>query len=204
MDIWLTRDEELAVFHDRKLVRLTGTRHYIDRCSSRQLRQLRFIGYEDTPEIKIPLLQEVFASFGKTMFYNIEIKPHRGSYQKLIVRLRTLIAEYDIASQVWLSSFDVRFLREWGKQDFPVAGALLFSKWNWIVRRQCHQPYIKILHPEITLFPRLAEMLPYAKPLCFWTVNRTEELKNLSDPSIFGIISDNIPLIKEGLSLWKK
>lgn len=200
LDIWLTTDGELAVFHDRKLERLIDSHQQIDHCNSRQLQHLRFIGYEDNPQIRIPMLPEVLAKFGKKLYYNIEIKRQIGSYQKLIQRLQALLLEYDLSSQVWLSSFDVRFLREWRMTRNPVPCALLFSKWNWLIRRHFSQPYTQILHPSIKMIPRLSKMLCYSKPLCFWTVNQEEELRKIFHSAVFGIISDNIPLIKKCLN----
>lgn len=197
LDIWLTRDGELAVFHDRHLDRLIGSHQQIDRCTSNQLQQLRFIGYENHPEVKIPMLQEIFARFGGKFYYNIEIKRQTGSYKKLIQRLQALLLEYDLAFRVWLSSFDARFLSEWRATNSPVPCALLFSKWNWFIRRHCSQPYTQILHPSIAMIPRLSDLLRFSKPLCFWTVNQEETLKEILHPAVFGIISDNIPLIKK-------
>ncbi len=203
LDIWLTSDGELAVFHDRNLDRLIGSHQQIDHCSSHQLQQLRFTGYEANPEIKIPMLHEVFARFGGKLYYNIEIKHQTGSYRKLVQRLQALLQEYDLASRVWLSSFDARFLREWIATNSPVPCALLFSKWNWFIRRHCSQPYPQILHPSVALIPRLPDLLRFSKPLCFWTVNQEETLKEILHPAVFGIISDNIPLIKRCLGALK-
>jgi glycerophosphoryl diester phosphodiesterase len=200
LDIWMTLDGELAVFHDRSLLRLTGLNQTIDRCSSEFIQNIKFIGFENQQKVTIPLLQEVFEKFGKKFFYNIEIKQKWGSYKKLIQKLHLLLQEYDLREQVWLSSFDSRFLWEWRKFDRGVDCAFLFDKWNVLVRRICPRRFIDFLHPAITLLPKISELSQYDKPLCFWTVNQADEILALSSSPVFALITDNVPLVKRILS----
>jgi glycerophosphoryl diester phosphodiesterase len=196
LDIRLTLNGELVVFHDRSMLRLTGLNRTIDRCSSGFIQNIKFIGFEDQEKINIPLLQEVFEKFGKNFFYNIEIKQQWGSYKKLIRKLHLLLQEYDLLEQVWLSSFDARFLWEWRRYDREVGCAFLFNKWNIFIRQICPRDFIDFLHPAVTLLPKISELGYYSKPLCFWTVNQANEIGALSSWPVFALITDNIPLVK--------
>jgi hypothetical protein len=124
----------------------------------------------------------------------VEIKQRRGSYKKLLYRLYSLLQEYDLWEQVWLSSFDIRFLWQWRKFNDWIRCAYLFEKWNFYTRRLCEQKFVDFLHPGITLFPKIAEMSKLNKPLCFWTINQENDILTLSSQPVFALITDNVPL----------
>ncbi|OGB60641.1 MAG: hypothetical protein A2Y94_03320 [Caldithrix sp. RBG_13_44_9] len=201
LDIWSTLDGELAVFHDRSLSRLTGLNQNIDRCSSMQLQQVRFKGLDDGDQVRIPLLQQVFAMFGKQLFYNVEIKQKFGSYRKLICRLYSLLREYDLWEQIWLSSFDISFLWQWREYHDQVHCAYLFDNWNAYIRWLCEHKFVDFLHPGITLFPEISKMIDLTKPLCFWTVNQENDILALSSQPVFALITDNVQLVSKSLAL---
>ena len=200
LDVWLTRDGELAVFHDRRLSRLTGLDQNIDRCSSVQLQQLHFLGHQGDERIRIPLLQQVFAGFGKQLFYNVEIKQKFGSYKKLICRLYSLLQEYDLWEQVWLSSFDIRFLWQWRQYHHRVRCAYLFEQWNPYSRWLCERKFIDFLHPGITLFPQISRIIELSRPLGFWTVNQEQDILALASQPVFALITDDVSLVLKTLA----
>ena len=200
LDVWLTRDGELAVFHDRHLSRLTGLDQNIDHCSSVQFQQLRFLGHQGDERIRIPLLQQVFAGFGKQLFYNVEIKQKFGSYKKLICRLYSLLQEYDLWEQVWLSSFDIRFLWQWRQYHHRVRCAYLFEQWNPYSRWLCERKFIDFLHPGITLFPQISRIIELSRPLGFWIVNQEQDILALASQPVFALITDDVSLVLKTLT----
>lgn len=196
-DIRLSADHKIMVFHDRTLLRLLGIKKELRKFSALQLQQFRFIDQTKSEDIKIPTLNDVFHEFGNQIYYNIEIKRVSGSYTILIQKLNEILAKFQLAKKVWISSFDPRVLRQWRRQHSAVPLALLFNQWRLRERWLCRQSFIDILHPGIHLISNIEQIQKYQKRICFWTVNSAEELGKLRDQKLMGIISDDIPLVIE-------
>ena len=58
LDIHLTKDNKLVVFHDDNLIRMTGTYKKIRKCMYDELKQFNLLSTEE----KIPLLSDVLKS----------------------------------------------------------------------------------------------------------------------------------------------
>jgi glycerophosphoryl diester phosphodiesterase len=197
MDIRLSADRRIMVFHDRTLLRLMGIRKSLQSFSATQLRQFRFINQTAPEYIKMPTLGEVFEEFGDQIYYNIEVKRIFGSYTILIKELYELLQGFNLWKRVWISSFDPQVLWQWRRKYSDIPLALLFDKWGLWEKWLCQMSFIDILHPGIQLISKVKEIKKFQKKICFWTVNSRDELEKLKIPNLMGIISDNIPLIKE-------
>lgn len=196
-DIRLSADQKIMVFHDRTLLRLMGIKKELREFSAAQLQNFRFISQTVPEDVKIPTLREVLQEFGNQIYYNIEIKRIFGSYAILIRKLYEILENFKPGHKVWISSFDPRVLWHWRRQYSAIPLALLFDKWRLRERWLCQQSFIDILHPGIHLISRSEEFQKYQKRICFWTVNSTNELEKLKNQKLMGIISDDMPLIKE-------
>lgn len=87
LDVHLTADGELAVFHDHSLKRMTGDEREIEKCTLGELGGLRLLGTEWT----VPTLEEVLELVDGKVALLIEIK-NRGLAGPLE---RRLISELD-------------------------------------------------------------------------------------------------------------
>jgi len=113
LDVHLTKDRKLVVFHDETLVRMTGDNRRVEQCTYAELSQLRL---KDTDE-RIPLLQEVLPLFeGKTPLI-IELKAVKGNHAALARRVCKLLDDFP-KLQFCTESFDPRVLR-WLKKHRP-------------------------------------------------------------------------------------
>lgn len=118
IDVRLTKDNNLAVIHDKTVDRTTNGTGTVDSYSMAELRKLD-AGYRWSPEngspyplrakgIRIPSLDEVFQVFPQ-MRINIEIKdPKPGT----IKRLCRTIQENKMSAKVLIASFDAGTLKE--------------------------------------------------------------------------------------------
>jgi len=125
LDVRLSADGELVVFHDATLRRRAHGRGPLARQTLRALRALGVGGGEN-----IPTLREVFEAVDRRAFINIELKA-RGT----AVRVEALIGEF-IARHGWseehfiVSSFLRRELAQLRDSRPPRA-------WDWIVPVTC-------------------------------------------------------------------
>jgi glycerophosphoryl diester phosphodiesterase len=104
LDVRLTRDGEVAVFHDRTLRRLTGRRGRVEDRDAAQLGALRLLGTRE----RIPMLTEVLELVDGRVGLLLELKCHDGGSRLERAVLRTL-AGY--GGDVAMGSFRRRCLR---------------------------------------------------------------------------------------------
>ncbi len=74
LDVRLTKDREVVVFHDDTLLRVTGDPRRVDECTLTELRALRLSGTEET----IPTFHEVLALVGGRVPLLVEVKEDPG------------------------------------------------------------------------------------------------------------------------------
>ena len=70
IDVHLTKDNKLVVFHDNNLFRMTGVNKLIRKCNYNDLQKLRLLNTNQ----KIPLLEEVLELVNNKVLIDIEIK----------------------------------------------------------------------------------------------------------------------------------
>ena len=105
IDVHLTRDGEIAVFHDDTLDRVCGVQGRVEDLSSAELRKLPLAGTADT----IPMLGEVLETVAGRVPLLIEIKDHKP-IGRLEERLASVLRSY--AGEFAIQSFNPLILKE--------------------------------------------------------------------------------------------
>lgn len=111
LDIQLSKDGQVVVFHDDTLDRVCGVHGRVDAFTLAELREMRLCGTGET----IPLLTEVFdVMAGKTpMIIELKTGPRNGELcKKALAQMRAYSGPYCI------ESFDPRIVR-WFKKNAP-------------------------------------------------------------------------------------
>jgi len=161
------------------------------------------------PAVK-PLLSAVFAQVERTVsaqgrapiFYNIEIKStvedEEKGYQPSVEEFCKLVFEAFEASgieaeRILMQSFDFRVLQHWraNYSKYPTA-ALVSNAQSWEQNienlgytPEVYSPYFKLLQAEEIKAIQAAGM-----KVVPWTVNTTEEMRQLLEWGVDGIITD--------------
>jgi len=164
-----------------------------------ELQDITLLSQNEDRRTTIPLLKDVFESFGSQIFYNIEVKKYMGSYRYLIKELHQLLHMYRLKENVWISSFDPRFLWEYGRFEPEIMRGFLLDKWNLYTRYICRFDFVNIIHPCIDLWSFWDEMQQIKKSFCFWTVNDMLHQDFLKNRDILGIITDDIAKFRRSL-----
>ena len=190
LDIQMCKSGELVVFHDKSLKRLSGIHKNIEDITYNQIKAIR-IGNSG----KIPLLEEVFRTFGTNFYYDIEIK--NGKNKKLVVKkLYNLIQKYNLKENIIISSFYPLILREWHKLKTPIPIGLIFEgKGLWpllrntivilISKSDFYKPH-HILVSNIFYNPHIKN-----KTIISWTLDSKIDGKNVINMGAKGIISND-------------
>jgi glycerophosphoryl diester phosphodiesterase len=110
LDIRLSKDQQIVVFHDNNLQRLCGRDMNVSELNYEQLKTYLILKSNE----KIPLLKQVLDTLPKETKYLIELKP--VSKPKLFVSyFIELMKDYEITYAI--HSFDPRIINEFRKQD---------------------------------------------------------------------------------------
>ncbi|HHX01362.1 MAG TPA: glycerophosphodiester phosphodiesterase [Firmicutes bacterium] len=128
LDVQMTKDGKLVVFHDATLERMCGVKGRVSQLTYGELQQYRLAGSDE----RIPLLDEVLALLGDLPVI-CEIKPHNGNSNPALCEL-VCEALKDYQGEVWIESFSP-FIVRWFRVHRPdiIRGQLSM---DFIARRE--------------------------------------------------------------------
>lgn len=200
LDVRLTRDKELVVFHDIRLERLTMEGRGMVRTKTlHQLRQLRI--RNEMVETFIPTLSEVMEMLKHTdLLINIEIKsemPMRGRIEQRVI---SCIYKYGLRHRVVISSFNPLVIKKIQKVDPTIHTGFLFEKrlpkFN---QRLASGLIVDSWHPNHKGVTSLTVEKAHGQSCRVfpWTVNDEKEIHRMLDLGVDGIITDMPHLVKK-------
>lgn len=131
LDIQLTKDGHLVVFHDETIDRTTDGCGELRQYTLSELKELRIDAGNGKPE-KIPAMEEVFdllqGKMKQGLKMNIELKnsvfPYEGMEQKII----DMVHQYDLQNNVIYSSFSALSLERIRQLDSEAEIGILDTK----------------------------------------------------------------------------
>ena len=117
-------EDDIAVFHDEKLGRLTGQDGYISKLKAADLKNYKILGTEE----HIPTLKEVLELVKGQTPIILDIKTDSASVGKFEKQIYKEIKDYK--GQIAIMSFNP-FTVEWFKKNAPeIVRGLLSTKWS--------------------------------------------------------------------------
>ncbi len=211
MDVKLTADGEVVVFHDQTLDRIVGRPGKIADFSLAEIRKFDVGSHYDLAfhGVTIPTLNEVFAEIGPALIYNIDLTDYTSINESLPKKTVEIIEAYHLTEHVLLSSFNPIALihARRANPDIPIAllsqpgmnGAWARSRLGRLLKYQA-------LHVAVTdINPKTIEMVHEAKlRLHTYTVNDPIELLRLFNIGVDGVFTDDPALARQTLSRYRK
>ncbi|ERI10470.1 glycerophosphodiester phosphodiesterase [Aneurinibacillus aneurinilyticus] len=194
LDVQLTRDEQIVVFHDWTLQRITGRRGKISDYTLKQLRTMDFGIWKHTTfaGVRIPTLEQVFKQFtGKNIMINIELKNFFAMRNGLEKKVVELIRLHNMEKQVTISTFNPFSLELLHKNGCASDIAFLYfgrlkEPWKYAKEYACTyiHPPIQEITEELLLScgEQGLKVVPYQ-------VNTLAEIKKMIDLGTDGIIT---------------
>ncbi|GAB6137522.1 glycerophosphodiester phosphodiesterase [Halanaerobaculum tunisiense] len=200
LDIQLTKDNQLVVFHDANLERITGADLRIKDLTLAQLKQYDIGSWfaERFRGERIPTLQEVIQLVKGKVQLNIELKPGVDYPQLVIKKLLRLLIREDFKSEVLISSFNHRLLQKVKEFDATLQTAILVASLpvkpvkmiKWARADGIHSHYLAVTKELVTEVQRKGYFINT------WTVNKRQVIKDLQHKEVDGIITDDPRLFK--------
>jgi glycerophosphoryl diester phosphodiesterase len=189
LDVRFDGDQNVVVFHDSALDRLTGVPGRIEQLSAAARGKLR-VGGEP-----VPLLAEVLAAFDLEI--DVEIKSEKvGRVGALVAATARVIKDARRVDQILVSSFDPIALLQFHHQVPDVALAYLFHEEQRLpMRRGWVGNWLgaSLVHPQHTLCtPAMVKAWHTAGlPINVWTVDDRRELERLARLGIDGVFAND-------------
>ena len=197
LDVQLSGDGELVVFHDWTVERLTDGTGRVADLSLAELQSLKL-----PEEQQIPTLDEVFETFGARPLYNVEIKVEgRGDFG-VETAVADRIQAHHLENRVIVSSFNLGSVRR-ARRVLPRAtpvGLLWYKRWrnygHFLISAQADHPDAAIVNEAYMAWAKKCGL-----KVNVWTVDDPEQAKQLMALGVDGIITNKPQFIRESLGL---
>ena len=195
LDVQLSSDGELVIFHDEVLVRITGEKGLL---KSRTLRDLRTL--DASGEFKgvygvnrIPTLDEYFELItGKDILTLVELKNSMVCYPGLEEKVAEGVHRFNQQQNVILYSANHPSVMHFGRIAPDVRLLFPFDNWIFDYGAYCRRhgvslcmPYFRALTPEV-----MAEFNENGVSVYPWTVDETPDMQQMVDLGVAGMLTN--------------
>ena len=193
MDVHLSADGEVVVFHDRRLEKASDGQGWVNRHT---LQQLRAVSLGDDPAYRIPTLDEVFDSLPRDFLLCVELKARIKGMKELPDRVAQVIERHRRWETTLVHSFNpvsLYCLRHASPQS--VVGFIWAQRHPYPLRKRWLSPIANphwAVPAEDTYNPNvLARFHAQGKPVMAWDVDAGTDWQSLSQTGLDAIVSDN-------------
>ena len=191
LDIGMTKDNILIVYHDKNLNRMTNINKNVKNMNYNDIKNIYLLNTKE----KIPTLEEVIKLNNNKVFLIIEIKKDKR-YKKIVDNLMKLLNTYSVTYLI--QSFDIKTLYYINKHYSNTLKGILLSKKSR--RKNCYLPLLSILKITNVNFISISKSLINDKnskyinkyPTYIWTIKSKKELNKYIN-KFTGYICDNLP-----------
>ena len=200
LDVRLTKDDQLVVYHDRSLHRITGRKRLVSNSSLDEIRALdvgeRFgPGYRG---LQAPTLDEVFELLPGDFPINVEMKAVIDGMGRIAHRVAevvrrhqrwecTLVASFNPMSLWELRKIEPRIMRGyiWSRRHPPPIRSRCFSG---LVKADWYDPAHYSSNPGLMRSMRNRGVRTLA-----WDVDFGRDLRRMSEARLDAVVTDDLP-----------
>ena len=193
LDVQLTKDNKLVVFHDDNLLRMTGYDKLLQEANYSEISNLKLLNANEN----IPTFNEVLKLINNRVFLDIEVKNTKRVKETCDLLMKELInySNYSIKS---FNPFIVRFIKK--NYTSVRCGYLISIKYNKLILFLCKNIFfIKYSMCDfLSLDKKLLKKdkfknLSSKYPLQVWTIKKKEDVNYIDNVTY---ICNNLPFIK--------
>lgn len=190
LDVHLTKDNILVVFHDHNLFRMTGVNKNIQDLTYDEIKELKLLNTEE----KIPTLKEVLELVDNQILLDIEVK----NTKRIKTTCNILLKELENYSNYDLKSFNPRIVKYLKKKNPNLTvGYLIENKYDFKLYNVLlkNKYIIKYCNPDfLAISKKLLKNKKFKKivdkyPTMIWTITSEKQINN--DKYIY--ICNNLP-----------
>ncbi|MBP4139551.1 glycerophosphodiester phosphodiesterase [Flavobacterium geliluteum] len=187
LDVHLSADGHLMVFHDETIDRMTNGKGLVNALSLSELKSFLIDG-----QYEIPTLNEVLDLVNKKGMINIELKNFETS-EKVVALIEDYIVEKNWNYEHFIvSSFDWNALQKVHDLNSKIQIGVLTEDDLDLALAFAENIQAKAIHPDYLLLnsENVKKMQDKGFLVLPWTVNTEEEIRKIKSYNVDGIISD--------------
>jgi glycerophosphoryl diester phosphodiesterase len=195
LDCQLSSDGHIVIFHDERLVRITGTGGSINRMSLEQLKRLEIGAWRKSAfkGERILTLEEVFTVIDRQADLCLDIKQYSGSPPGIELKLLFVLSHYDYLERTIFSSFDYGCLRRVRELAPEARVGVIYGadiKENPFVVAEEVEAASMHVQKELATREFLQKTWELSLDAFVWTVNEVPEMENFTSLGVQGIMTD--------------
>lgn len=201
LDVKLTADGHVVVFHDQTVDRTTNGKGHVAQMTLAELRKLDAGSYFDIAfrGETIPTLEEVIKAVGQLTFINIELSNNTSKFDNLPEKVAAIVSRLKVTHRVMFSSFNpVALYKIHRLLPQTPFGLLAYSgfagAWarSWLGRLLSYQA----VHPDFNdVTPSFVKQVhQHGARVYVWTVDNENDIRRLLGYGVDGIIT-NDPIV---------
>jgi glycerophosphoryl diester phosphodiesterase len=204
LDVHLSSDSQVIVFHDADLRRLAGVDRAVGEMTAEELRSVE-LRAGDLPQGQIPTLEEVMDTLPDRTIVNVELKGPGTNPDGLEDAVGEVMSSKGAVERCIISSFNPVRLRRMKLLEPGLGTAFLHSGsvTEWPARTTLRVAgRISGLHPQSRQVDEqyVASARSVGRFVNVWTVNEEEDIRRLLSLGVDGIISDRPALVRSCMS----
>ena len=195
MDCQLSHDGHVVIFHDERLVRITGAGGIVNRMPLEQLKRLdagalRKSAFKGE---RIPTLEEVVALVGGDVDLCLDIKQYPGSPPGIELKLLFILSHYDCLDRTIFSSFDYACLRRVRELAPEARLGVIYGddieENPFVVAAEIKAASLHV-QKELATREFLQKTWALGLDAFVWTVNEVREMEDFASLGVQGIMTD--------------
>ena len=211
LDVRLTRDDQLVVYHDRGLKRIGGVRSLVTNTTLQEMRSLDVGGWFG-PEfrgLQAPTLDEVFELLPPDYLVNVEMKAVIDRMRLIAHKVAEVVKRHGRQGSTLVSSFNPISLWElrkiepcilrgyiWSRRHPPPIRSRCFSR---MVRAHWYDPAHDSYNPRLMRNMRRRNVKTLA-----WDVDFDRDLSRMASSGLDAVVTDDLDaLLKQRQRLAK-
>ena len=195
LDCQLSSDGHVVIFHDERLVRITGTGGAVNRMSLEQLKRLEMGAWRQSTfkGERILTLEEVVTVIDGQADLCLDIKQYPGSPPGIELKLLFVLSHYDYLDRTIFSSFDSGSLRRVRELAPEARVGVIYgadSEENpFVVAEEVEAASLHV-QKELATREFLDKTWELGLDAFIWTVNELPDMENFTSLGVQGIMTD--------------
>lgn len=201
LDVQLSKDKEIVVFHDKNLARITGINENLRNLDYQDLIQLDYGKWfgEEFSGTQIMTLNEVLEKFGNKINLNIEVKKNDDELETAELTAK-LIEEYNCIDSCYVTSFSYNALRTVKKVNSDIKTGLIANIMTYGGYSSLHDIDALSLNKKFVSQNLINNIHLNGKRVFVWTVNDKTEAEKLISMGADNIITDKPDMVIKAVS----
>ena len=193
MDVHLSSDREVVVFHDRRLERASNGQGWVNQHTLEQLRSL-YLANDQT--YRIPTLDEVFDRLPHDFLLCVELKARIKCIRELPERVAQVIARHDRWDTTLVHSFNPVSLYYMRHASPQANVGFIWAQRHPMPLRQrwlspVALPYWAVPAEDTYSEKVLAHFHGQGKPVMAWDVDAGTDMETLGQTGLDAVVTDN-------------